>query len=232
MNNPYRHPISTPVPELQGQVSIASKSPPSCAPGEVEAMSRVIFPDWWKWFDVHGDLSLSDDAPKQKWRLEAAERAIAHAKSAALSPQELDAKEGGVEALAQFLHDEGGFGDAMPDRTWPEHPDDTGQREGGWVKIVPSDVQAHFRDVARRWLMPRATPSQRLDAATVERCAIETRLAEVRKERDSFSPRATESDVYATRRDILDEVVDELEGLLSALATEPHQHGAGNGGEA
>ncbi|WP_242183311.1 YuiA family protein [Sphingomonas sp. CARO-RG-8B-R24-01] len=67
-----------------------------------------------------------------------------------------------VERLAQFLHDEGGFGDAMTDRSWPEHADDTGQREGGWVKIVPPDVQAQFRDVARRWLMPRATaPSPR-----------------------------------------------------------------------
>ena len=60
-----------------------------------------------------------------------------------------------VEKLAQFLHDEGGFGDAITGCTWPEHLDDTGRRENGWVKIVPSDVQAHFRDVARRWL---ATP--------------------------------------------------------------------------
>lgn len=65
-----------------------------------------------------------------------------------------------VEKLAQFLHDEGGFDNAMTDRTWPEHPDDTGQREGGWVMIVPSDVQAHFRDVARRWLLPPATLTQ------------------------------------------------------------------------
>lgn len=73
-----------------------------------------------------------------------------------------DAGDEDVERLAQFLHDEGGFGDAMTDRTWPDHPDDTGQREGGWVKIVPSDVQAQFRNVARRWLMPRATaPSPR-----------------------------------------------------------------------
>lgn len=55
-----------------------------------------------------------------------------------------------VEQVAQFLHDEGGFDDAWNCRTWPEHPDDTGQRDGGFVKIVPSDVQAKFRDVARR----------------------------------------------------------------------------------
>lgn len=58
-----------------------------------------------------------------------------------------------VQRVAQWLHDEGGFMDAWPDRTWPEHPDDTGQRDGGYVKIVPSDVQAHFRDVARRLLL-------------------------------------------------------------------------------
>lgn len=60
------------------------------------------------------------------------------------------AGEDAVEAVAQWLHDEGGFGDSFSGRTWPEHPDDTGQREGGWVKLVPSDVQAKFRDVGRR----------------------------------------------------------------------------------
>jgi uncharacterized protein YjiS (DUF1127 family) len=55
-----------------------------------------------------------------------------------------------VERVAQFLHDEGGFSESYTCCTWPEHPNDTGQREGGFVKIVPSDAQAHFRDVARR----------------------------------------------------------------------------------
>lgn len=68
--------------------------------------------------------------------------------SQAAQPAEAD----GVERLAQYLHDEGGFDNAWPDYTWPEHEGDTGQRDGGWVRIVPSDVQAHFRDVARRWL--------------------------------------------------------------------------------
>lgn len=57
-----------------------------------------------------------------------------------------------IERAAQWLHDEGGFDDAWPDRTWPEHPGDTGQRDGCFVKIVPSDVQAKFRDVATRML--------------------------------------------------------------------------------
>lgn len=57
-----------------------------------------------------------------------------------------------VEQLAQWLHDEGGFGESYSGRSWPEHPDDTGQRDGGYVKLVPSDAQAKFRDVARRCL--------------------------------------------------------------------------------
>lgn len=62
-----------------------------------------------------------------------------------------------IEQVAQFLHDEGGFDEASSSHTWPEHAADTGQRDGGFVKIVPSDVQAKFRDVARRLLtMPVA----------------------------------------------------------------------------
>ncbi|SCW57218.1 hypothetical protein SAMN02927924_01450 [Sphingobium faniae] len=66
-----------------------------------------------------------------------------------------------VERVAQWLHDEGGFDDAWSDRTWPEHPDDTGQREGGYVKLVPSDVQTKFREVAARLMrrFPSALPS-------------------------------------------------------------------------
>lgn len=68
-----------------------------------------------------------------------------------------------IEAVAKWLHDEGDFDEAWSHRTWPEHPDDTGQREGGFVKIVPSDVQAKFRDVARRLLarFPNAAASLR-----------------------------------------------------------------------
>lgn len=73
-----------------------------------------------------------------------------------LAPTDAEA----IERAAQWLHDEGGFGDAWFNYTWPEHPDDTGQRDGGWVRIVPSDVQAKFREVARRMLkrFPAALP--------------------------------------------------------------------------
>jgi hypothetical protein len=61
-----------------------------------------------------------------------------------------------VEAVAQFLHDEGGFDEAWSNHTWPAHREDTGQRDGGFVKIVPTDVQAKFRDVAARLLKGRS----------------------------------------------------------------------------
>lgn len=75
MSNPYRHPISTPVPELQGHVSIASKSPPSCAPGEV---------DWRKIAKLAGEHGI-------RYRTNTALLKFL----AALCPQGLDAKEGG-----------------------------------------------------------------------------------------------------------------------------------------
>jgi len=68
------------------------------------------------------------------------------------------AEEALVEATAQWLHDEGGFDEAWQ-ATWPEHADDTGQRDGAFVKMVPSDVQAKFRDVARRLLVNGAVVS-------------------------------------------------------------------------
>lgn len=56
-----------------------------------------------------------------------------------------------VERLAQWLHDEVEWPDPnFPNHSWPEHPDDTGQRGDGWLKIVPKDVQAKFRSIAER----------------------------------------------------------------------------------
>ncbi|MFG1246748.1 hypothetical protein [Xanthobacter flavus] len=60
-----------------------------------------------------------------------------------------------IEDLAKWLHDEGGFDEAASGGTWPENPDDDGRREGGYVKLVPSYLQAKFRDVARRLLRGR-----------------------------------------------------------------------------
>lgn len=56
-----------------------------------------------------------------------------------------------MESLAQFLHDEVEWPEFdYPDRSWPEHEGDTGQRGDGWLKIVPPDVCEQFRDIARR----------------------------------------------------------------------------------
>lgn len=99
-----------------------------------------------------------------------------------------------VEALAQFLHDEGGFGDSYPDRTWPAHPDDDGRREGGFVKIVPVHAQEHFRDVARRWCRSKTA------ALTASGDARErTLLAVLRLPMPDFGPRGEPATEAAAR---------------------------------
>ena len=56
-----------------------------------------------------------------------------------------------VEMLAKWLHDEVEWPEYdYPERSWPEHEGDTGQRGDGWLKIVPPDVCEQFRDIARR----------------------------------------------------------------------------------
>jgi hypothetical protein len=56
-----------------------------------------------------------------------------------------------VEAIATWLHDEVEWPDPdFPDHSWPEHPDDTGQRGDGWLKILPKDTQEQFHEIARR----------------------------------------------------------------------------------
>lgn len=61
-----------------------------------------------------------------------------------------DAMRDRVEAIAQWLHDETGHPEAYPSHTWPETERDDGQREGGFLKIVPLHGQEYFRDIARR----------------------------------------------------------------------------------
>jgi hypothetical protein len=57
-----------------------------------------------------------------------------------------------VESLAQWLHDEAEHQESYPHHHWPEHPDDDGNRDGGFVKIVPKHAQAYFRQLAARCL--------------------------------------------------------------------------------
>ncbi|MCB1513043.1 MAG: hypothetical protein KDJ36_19275, partial [Hyphomicrobiaceae bacterium] len=56
-----------------------------------------------------------------------------------------------VETIAKWLHDEVEWPEYnYPERSWPEHEGDAGQRGDGWLKIVPPDVCEQFRDIARR----------------------------------------------------------------------------------
>lgn len=85
-----------------------------------------------------------------------------------------------VERLAQWLHDEVEYPDPnFPYHNWPEHPDDTGQRGDGWLKIVPKDTQEQFRDIAKRL----ATLSQKHATAEKARAdKAEKALASVHSE--------------------------------------------------
>lgn len=55
-----------------------------------------------------------------------------------------------IESLAQWLHDETEHQESYPGCHWPEHPDDDGNRDGGFIKIVPKHAQAYFRQMAAR----------------------------------------------------------------------------------
>ncbi|GEM_PF-2979665 len=58
-----------------------------------------------------------------------------------------------VDELAAYLCDEFDF-DLNPVRgaSWPEHENDEGKRDGGYVRLQPSDVQAYARENAKRIL--------------------------------------------------------------------------------
>lgn len=128
---------------------------------------------------------------------------------AALSPQGLDAK--GLRALLQSLAD-------APHASYP----------GQLVKHVyasdcPACIASHL---LRQW--PHATPSQRLDAATVERLTrIRTSMALLQQNSEGCALNHYGSD--AETHDLPGWLADtkrDLEALTDLLATEPHQHGS------
>lgn len=89
--------------------------------------------------------------------------------------------EGLVERAAQWLHDEVEYPEhPFPHYSWPDHPDDTGQRGDGWLKIVPKDVQEQFRDIAKR-LVPFVTAAALTQMARELRETEELRAQENRK---------------------------------------------------
>src|SRR3546814_11782149 len=116
-----------------------------------------------------------------------------------------------IEQVAQFLHDEGGFDEAWTNHTWPEHSEDTGRRDGGFVKIVPADVQAKFRDIARRLVTGfclSPTPTTEPDSGMVEK------LREIKDAARYVPVGAGFFDPYARNIEAVDAAVDRA---LSAL---------------
>lgn len=105
-----------------------------------------------------------------------------------------------VEQIAQWLHDEVEYPDPnFPHYHWPEHPDDTGQREGGWLNILPKDIQEQFRDIARRL----ATFIDRKTASTIEALQAEVarkdaRIAEYEEHRQKLHAARAASEARAT----------------------------------
>lgn len=64
-----------------------------------------------------------------------------------------------VDELAAFLCDEFDFNlDPVHGASWPEHENDDGKREGGYIRLQPSDVQAYARENAKRILAFLALP--------------------------------------------------------------------------
>lgn len=80
------------------------------------------------------------------------EAALASPATFAASPASVEKEPWTVEALAQWFHDETEHQESYPHHHWPEHPDDDGNRDGGFVKIVPKHSQAYFRQMAARCL--------------------------------------------------------------------------------
>lgn len=89
-----------------------------------------------------------------------------------------------VEMLAKWLHDEVEWPEYnYPERSWPEHEGDTGQRGDGWLKIVPPDVCEQFRDIARRLLIEAALAVE----GTPKVKALEWREARISNERGRYT---------------------------------------------
>lgn len=113
------------------------------------------------------------------------------------------AREEVAECIAQWLHDETAHPEAYPNHTWPETERDDGQREGGFVKIVPLHGQEYFRDIARRLVRQfglALTPSH--EAEEIKRLQADARANGATIQR--LSKRAIEAEQHL--RTIIDAV--------------------------
>lgn len=184
---------------------------PSCAPGEVERLRAEFARLHEAARGCEFDLTPTD-GPIAQLTLFVHENGDAIL--AALSPQGLDAKEGGPKLNEH---------DAYRIRKVAE-------ADCGWRIPAPFDeVADHLAAIAFDEGVKRsrpATPSQRLDAATVERCAqvaderATARRAEEAKER--LPGGDIETAVVCAR---VASTAESIAAAIRALATEPHQHG-------
>ncbi|WP_375248335.1 hypothetical protein [Sphingomonas sp.] len=111
---------------------------------------------------------------------------------------------------------------------------------GHEIEVGLPGAAAEFRIAV---LPPSTTPSQGLDAATVERCAIRDYLTACAAAADTQAERfaghdasivaacRAEAKAYrnAARMIEAQDHASRREQITAALATDPHQHGAGNG---
>jgi hypothetical protein len=78
----------------------------------------------------------------------------------ALSSQPVADRHKTVDELAAYLCDEFDFDlNPVQGASWPEHENDEGKRDGGYVRLQPSDVQAYARENAKRILTFLSLPA-------------------------------------------------------------------------
>jgi hypothetical protein len=131
---------------------------------EQQSSADSAQPEVWMWRATVGGVWGSwrlldqpiDEFKKSAWGFNlgngTAEVRALYARPERTEPQAsaVSAQPDQIEDIAKWLHEETNHPDSYPDHTWPETDRDDGQREGGFVKIVPKHSQAYFRDIARR----------------------------------------------------------------------------------
>ena len=151
-----------------------TRSPATPLPDR-EAIARIVDPSAFEGWQSLYDASIKDGraidyatrCADRFYRLQKDEAFEIADAILALTPEAREpvADADLVEHIAKWLHNETAHPESYPNHTWPETERDDGQREGGFVKIVPLHGQAYFRDIARR-LVTQFTPRPVADAAS------------------------------------------------------------------
>jgi Lar family restriction alleviation protein len=113
---------------------------PFCGSANIQAVDSL---DFVSCQDCGASLEDAEPSSRKLWNTRTAPPARSSDESAGVRAET-------VEEIAKWLHDETAHPDSYPEHTWPETDRDDGQREGGFVKIVPLHAQANFREIARR----------------------------------------------------------------------------------